>query len=205
MREMRTNLNALLVITVVGILALTTRRYNESTAFSPISLDQATSNQDASVGEQSLANHILSSAKKHFVSGGGKPLLKPEIQKHIIKEVDGFKLDAKASAVMNSNAGQRTHVTSNLRFSAGKNAPDTSLLKRMPSYVARKIISPEARKEMARQKLEAKIASHQLTTRGLVKAVQQAEERHFKELNQDLKDQTDDLIIAKVWFANIFT
>lgn len=63
--------------------------------------------------------------------------------------------------------------------------------KRMPGYVA-------TSKDSARQKLEAKIAAHKLTTLGLVKAVQQAEEQHFKELNQDLKDQTDDLIIAKV-------
>jgi hypothetical protein len=51
------------------------------------------------------------------------------------------------------------------------NVTATMGCKRMPGYVA-------TSKDSARQKLEAKIAAHKLTTRG-----------HFKELDQDLKDE----------------
>ena len=163
-------------------------------------LDQSTSAQEATVSEQSLASNILKSAKKAFVSGGSK--LKQKKSRKSTKspttEIDGFTLDARASAVLNEKSGKSKHHILDLHFSNKKTAPKSSLLKRMPGYVASKKITTEARKQSARQKLEAKIAAHQLTTRGLVKAVKAAEERHFKELNEDLKDQTDDLIIAKV-------
>jgi hypothetical protein len=159
-----------------------------------IELEQASVANEASVSEQDLANHILTSAKKKFTAGGKTSVSKA---KHTAsaQKVDGFTLDARAAAVLNSKSARRKHEL-NLQFSKkGAKAPTTSLLKRMPGYVAKS-------KESARQKLEAKIAAHKLTTRGLVKAVQQAEEQHFKELNEDLKDQTDDLIIAKVCQQN---
>ncbi len=162
------------------------------TPHTDIELEQVSVASEASVGEQDVANHILTSAKKQFIAGGKVSALKKKA-KPTVQKIDGFTLDARAAAVFNSKSAHHKHEL-NLQFSKkGATAPTTSLLKRMPGYVAKKNT-----KESARQKLEAKIAAHKLTTRGLVKAVQQAEEQHFKELNQDLKDQTDDLIIAKV-------
>jgi hypothetical protein len=197
---MRINLQAFFFVAAIGIITFLIRDQHEE---GDILLDQTTSTQDASVGEQSLVHHILSSAKKEFASGVKPQLLKRRVHKSKTDEVDGFTLDARASAVLNSKTSKPKHRILNLHFSDAKKAPSTSLLKRMPGYVAKKTLSPATRKESARQKLEAKIASHQLTTRGLVKAVQQAEEKHFKELNEDLKDQTDDLIIAKVHVATL--
>ena len=162
------------------------------TSHTEIELEQASVASEASVGEQAVANKILTSAKQEFVAGGKASVSQKKI-KSSVQTIDGFTLDARAAAVLNSKTAHHKHDL-NLQFSKkGATAPTTSLLKRMPGYVAKKNT-----KESARQKLEAKIAAHKLTTRGLVKAVQQAEEQHFKELNQDLKDQTDDLIIAKV-------
>ena len=150
----------------------------------------------ASVGEEDLANSILRSAKTKFVHGGDKPASKAQ---HAVKAttVDGFVLDSRAAAVLHSSSHSH-QLHAGLKFASGGSAPTSSLLKRMPTYVAKGAQAIQKRKESARQKLEQKIASHKLTTRGLVLAVQQAEQKQTKELNQALKDQTDDLIIAKV-------
>ena len=149
---------------------------------------------DRTVQVADTANSILHSARKKVLA------LKKVTAKHAAhrqQTLDGFTLDAKASAQLaGKKAGDspRAALASAMKGGKGKAAaPQSSLLKRMPQYVNK------AKTKLAKvENLEEGIAQHKFTTRGLVAAVEKAQKKQQAELSDDLRDQTDDLIIAKI-------
>eukprot|EP00287_Rhodomonas_sp_CCMP768_P015591 CAMPEP_0196758566 /NCGR_PEP_ID=MMETSP1091-20130531/104252_1 /TAXON_ID=302021 /ORGANISM="Rhodomonas sp., Strain CCMP768" /LENGTH=522 /DNA_ID=CAMNT_0042107393 /DNA_START=76 /DNA_END=1641 /DNA_ORIENTATION=+ len=195
---------AVAIVFCIAALALLARPAQDRTELldklqqSTQALDSETADASKSVGgkvgQEDLARGILTNARKQFqakqtqAAAAKKAARAKQValkkvaakhQAHRTTTLDGFTLDAKAQAQL---AGKKVAAS----------APTSSLLKRMPAYLNKKEHQSRA------TKLETAIASHKLTTRGLIAAVQKAEQSQMKELNTGLKDQTDDLIIAKI-------
>ena len=151
------------------------------------------------VADQSLASSILHAARRKFRARQNLAR-RHAAHRAQVKTLDGFTLDKKAQAAL---AGRK---------SPSGGVPDSSLLSRMPvANSAKGIVAAaaylkahssgkaSATKKMSRaDKLEYDIAHHKLTTRGLIAAVHEVQQHQEKELDASLKDQTDDLIVAKI-------
>lgn len=149
------------------------------------------------VANHNLASSILHNARRKFLAK------KSIAKRHAAHRtsLDGFHLDKKAQAAL---AGKKLIDSS---------APTSSLISRMGvANSAKGVIAAAAyldgqkkggkagsKKKLSKAaQLEYDIAHHKLTTRGLVAAVQEVEAHQAKQLDTSLKDQTDDLIIAKI-------
>ena len=151
------------------------------------------------VADQSLASSILHSARRKFQAK--KSIAKRHAaHRAAATSLDGFHLDKKARAAL---AGKKA---------VDGDAPTSSLLTRMPvansakgviaaaSYLnsQKKGAKKGTKRRSKAAQLEYDIAHHKLTTRGLVAAVKEVQQYQEKQLDSSLKDQTDDLIIAKI-------
>ncbi|KAJ1478379.1 hypothetical protein T484DRAFT_1817791 [Baffinella frigidus] len=141
---------------------------------------------------------------------------------HSAQGVEGFVLDTHASAALTGAkkgpSAQAALAAAMKPAGKGGKTPTSSLLKRMPGYVTKankklaKVVNLEegiaqhkfttrslvAAVEKAQAQQEAGIAQHKFTTRSLVAAVEKAQAKQEAELSSGLRDQTDDLIIAKI-------
>jgi len=148
------------------------------------------------VADQSLASSILHSARQKF-QAKKNVARRHAAHRAAAATLDGFHLDKKARAALSG------------KKAGGGSAPTSSLLTRMPVANSAKGVMAAAaylesnkkggkKKRSKAAQLEYDIAHHKLTTRGLVAAVQEVQRHQEKQLDSSLKDQTDDLIIAKI-------
>lgn len=137
------------------------------------------------VGQDDVSNGILTDAKKKFEAR--QKLLAEQAaaaKKQKVAALAAAKKarDAKAAATPNSVDG--VHL-------------DAKARKKFKQTLAEHALRKKANKNAAAT-IENDIAEHKLTTKGIIAAVKAAEANQIKQLNEGLKQQTDDLIVAKI-------